>query len=148
MRRTRTALALALVVLFSAGCNTKTARNERRCRTLSADECRADDTCVAVGGQGLEPFPPAVAEGRRCEPGCAKGWMPEECVWTTPAANLAVDPTRLASDGRLCTGPARCVVNRTNTGDYCFDPSPPCGGCRQVFAHCQSVNLCSDVICP
>lgn len=138
--------ALALALLAAAGCNTRTMANEKHCRALSADECRADSTCVAVGGKGLEPLPAAVAQGKRCEPGCAKGWMPDECVWTPPAPGSP--PDRTAADGRVCTGPPRCQLNRTNSGDHCFDPDPPCAGCRQVFDHCQSANLCSGVICP
>lgn len=132
--------------LAASGCNTKTMANDRRCRALSAEQCRSDSSCIAVGGKGLEPYPPSIAKGERCEPGCAKGWMPEECTWGPRRDDTPAD--RVAKDGRACLGPARCQLNRTNTGDYCFDPNPPCGGCRQVFDHCQSVNLCSGVICP
>ena len=143
------ALVVFLLVVLSAACNTRTAANERRCRTLAADECRADDTCIAVGGKGLEPFEPSILAGKRCEPACAKGGLPEECSWTAAsAAATPADPSRIASNGRVCAGPARCQLNRTNNGEYCHDPDPPCFGCRQVFSHCQSANLCSGVICP
>ena len=139
------ACLLSLIAALGIGCNSKTAANDRRCRTLSAAECRADDTCVAVSGPQLEPYPDAIQQGKRCEPGCAKGFMAEECVWAKAGSDPA--EVRVANDGRLCTGPARCELRQTSSGAYCVDPRPPCGGCRGVFAKCQSANLCSDVIC-
>lgn len=143
------AILVAAVAVLGIACNTRTSANDARCRTLSADDCRADTTCVAVGGPGLEPYEPAIREGKRCEHGCAKGSMPEECTWiSASAAATPADPGRISSDGRVCSGPARCELRMTNSGDYCHDPDPPCFGCRQMFDHCQSANLCSGVICP
>ena len=146
IRRPRAVLLAALLLTTGAGCNTKTRANERRCGSLGADACRADPTCVAVGGPVLEPHPPAIVEGGRCEPGCAKGWMPDECGWAPARAGAAAD--RVAHDGRVCDGPPRSQVQHSSTGDHCQDPTPPCGVRREVFVSCQSANLCSGVICP
>jgi hypothetical protein len=141
-------------VLLLLACNSRTREHQAHCAALPADACRADQTCVAIGGPDLEPDPASVAQGRRCDPGCASGGLAPACDWATPPPQGA-DPRRMAKDGRYCAGAPRCELQRPTPnaynsapGEYCVDPDPPCAGCRQVFHQCRSANLCSGVICP